>query len=112
MTKIAPNQGAAEGEAVLERAARIAIGDPLLLRVLEIAELNLGTLAHVLGVGTDRILQLLIAVVQELICPVRGARRRLYIRDWNACCRRKSDSKSRRCRSPPWLPRASARSAH
>jgi hypothetical protein len=31
----------------------------LLLRVLEIAELNLGALAHVLGVGTDRILQLL-----------------------------------------------------
>jgi hypothetical protein len=45
----------------------------LLLRVLEIAELNLGALAHVLGVGTDRILQLLIAVVQELIRPVRGA---------------------------------------
>src|SRR4026208_1425367 len=72
MTKIAPNQGAAEGEAVLERAARIAIGDLLLLRVLEIAELNLGALAHVLGVGTDRILALLIAVVQELR-PVRGA---------------------------------------
>jgi hypothetical protein len=74
MTNNYRQSGAAEGEAVLERAARIAIGDPLLLCVLEIAELNVGALPHLLGVGIDRVQQLLIAVVQELIRLVRAAR--------------------------------------
>lgn len=72
---MAADRRAAEGEAVFEGAGGIAIGDPLLLRILEIAKLDVRALSHVLGVGADGgVLQLLVALVQKLIGLVGRSR--------------------------------------
>ena len=50
----------------------------MLLRILEIAKLDVGALSHVLGVSADGVLQLLVALVQKLIGLVGRSTQILY----------------------------------
>jgi hypothetical protein len=67
------NGCAAKSKTVLEGAVGVTEGDPCLLRILEVVELSIGFLTHVLGPRADPIEEIFVGLVQGCIGLV-GAR--------------------------------------